>query len=82
MVARVGFSATIGRKPRQARKGATVAVISGAGEAPARAASIKRGIGHCHDPRQADRTKLLVGCRPPATLRNPDGEGGESVAAP
>jgi hypothetical protein len=39
MAARVGFSATISREPRQARKGATVTVISGAGEAPARAVS-------------------------------------------
>jgi hypothetical protein len=39
MAARVGFSATISREPRQARKGATVTVISGAGEVPARAVS-------------------------------------------
>ena len=39
MAARVGFSATISREPRQARKGATVTVMSGAGEVPARAAS-------------------------------------------
>jgi len=39
MAARVGFSATISRESRQARKGATVTVISGAGEVPARAAS-------------------------------------------
>jgi len=44
MVARVGFSATINRESRQARKGATVTVISGAGEVPARAASIARGV--------------------------------------
>ena len=36
MAARVGFSATISRESRQARKGATVTVISGAGELPAR----------------------------------------------
>jgi len=40
MVARVGSSATTSRKPRQARKGATVAVRSGAGGVPARVASI------------------------------------------
>ena len=39
MVARIGSSATISRESRQARKGATVTVISGAGEVPARAAS-------------------------------------------
>ena len=39
MVARVGSSATISREPRQARKGATVAVASGAGGVLARAAS-------------------------------------------
>jgi hypothetical protein len=39
MAARVGFSATISRESRQARKGATVTVMSGAGEVPARAAS-------------------------------------------
>jgi hypothetical protein len=39
MAARVGFSATISREPRQARKGATVTVMSGAGEVPARVAS-------------------------------------------
>jgi hypothetical protein len=43
MAARVGFSATISREPRQARKGATVTVISGAGEAPARAVSSNKG---------------------------------------
>jgi len=41
MAARVGFSATSSREPRQARKGATVTVISGAGEVPARAASAR-----------------------------------------
>jgi hypothetical protein len=41
MAAHVGFSATTTRKPRQARKGATVAVMSGAGEAPAWAVSIR-----------------------------------------
>jgi hypothetical protein len=30
MVARIGFFATTSRKPRQARKGATVAAMSGA----------------------------------------------------
>ena len=40
MVARVGSSATISRKPRQARKGAAVAVRSGAGGVLARAASL------------------------------------------
>ncbi len=40
MAARVGFFATIGRQPRQARKGATVTVTSGAEEVPARAVSI------------------------------------------
>jgi len=39
MVARAGSSATISREPRQARKGATVAVASGAGGVLARAAS-------------------------------------------
>jgi len=39
MVARVGSSATISRKPRQARKGAAVAVRSGAGGVLARAAA-------------------------------------------
>jgi len=39
MVARVGIFATISREPRQARKGATVTVMSGAEEAPARAAT-------------------------------------------
>ncbi len=39
MVARAGSSATISREPRQARKGATVTVISGAGGVPVRAAS-------------------------------------------
>jgi len=41
MVARAGSSATISREPRQARKGATVAVASGAGGVLARAASIR-----------------------------------------
>jgi len=40
MAARVGFSATISREPRQARKGAAAAATSGAGEVPARVASI------------------------------------------
>jgi DNA polymerase III subunit gamma/tau len=40
MVARVGIFATISRESRQARKGATVTVISGAEEAPARAATL------------------------------------------
>ncbi len=40
MVARVGILATISREPRQARKGATVTVMSGAEEAPARAATL------------------------------------------
>jgi hypothetical protein len=40
MAARVGISATISRQSRQARKGATVTVRSGAGEAPARAVSL------------------------------------------
>jgi hypothetical protein len=39
MVARTGFSATTSRKSRQARKGATVAVMSGAGGELVRAAS-------------------------------------------
>ena len=39
MAVRVGFSATISRKPRQARKGAAVAVQSGAGGVLARAAT-------------------------------------------
>ena len=43
MAARVGFSATISRESRQARKGATVTVISGAGEVPARAVSSCHG---------------------------------------
>src|SRR5262249_18866719 len=37
MAARAGSSATISREPRQARKGATVTVTSGAGGPPARA---------------------------------------------
>ena len=36
MVARVGSSATVYREPRQARKGATVTAIPGAGGSPAR----------------------------------------------
>jgi hypothetical protein len=40
MVARVGFFATASRESRQARKGATVTVMSSAEEAPARAATI------------------------------------------
>jgi hypothetical protein len=40
MAARVGSSATISREPRQARKGATVAVTSGAGGSLARAAAL------------------------------------------
>ena len=43
MAARVGTSATINRKPRQARKGATVAAKSGAGELLARAVSLRLG---------------------------------------
>ncbi len=43
MVARAGSSATISREPRQARKGATVTVISGAGGVPVRAASLRTG---------------------------------------
>jgi GTP cyclohydrolase III len=39
MAVRVGFSATISRKPRQARKGAAVAVQSGAEEVLTRAAT-------------------------------------------
>jgi hypothetical protein len=39
MVARVGIFATISREPRQVRKEATVTVISGAEELPARAAT-------------------------------------------
>jgi hypothetical protein len=39
MVARVGSSATISRESRQARKGATVTVTSGAGGVLARAAT-------------------------------------------
>jgi hypothetical protein len=42
MAARAGFSATMTRQPRQARKGATVTVSSGAGAVPARAVSIWR----------------------------------------
>jgi hypothetical protein len=44
MVARVGSSATISRKSRQARKGATVAATSGAGGVLARAASLFAGF--------------------------------------
>ncbi len=40
MVSLAGPLAMIGSEPRQARKGATVTVISGAGEVPARVASI------------------------------------------
>jgi len=43
MVARVGSSATISRKPRQARKGAAAAVRSGAGGVLARAATFPGG---------------------------------------
>ena len=43
MVARVGSSATISRKPRQARKGAAAAVRSGAGGVLARAATFPAG---------------------------------------
>ena len=39
MVARTGFSATTSRKSRQARKGAAVAAMSGAGGELVRAAS-------------------------------------------
>jgi hypothetical protein len=42
MVARIGFSATTSRKFRQARKGATVAAMSGAGG--------KAGAGRLLDP--------------------------------
>ena len=44
MVARVGSLATISRKPRQARKGATVAVTSGAGGVLVRAASMTGAV--------------------------------------
>jgi hypothetical protein len=40
MVARTGFSATTSRKSRQARKGAAVAAMSGAGGELVRASSI------------------------------------------
>jgi len=43
MVARAGSSATISRKPRQARKGAAAAVRSGAGGVLARAATFPGG---------------------------------------
>ena len=46
MVARVGSLATASRKPRQARKGATVAATPGAGGILARAASLQRT--RCH----------------------------------
>jgi hypothetical protein len=39
MVARIGFSATTSREPRQARKGAAAAAMSGAGARLVRAAS-------------------------------------------
>lgn len=45
MVARVGSSATISREFRQARKGATVAVTSGAGGVLTRAAA-RTGAGN------------------------------------
>ncbi|MEY3713801.1 MAG: hypothetical protein RL321_1421, partial [Pseudomonadota bacterium] len=40
MASRIGSSATTNRQPRQARKGATVAVMSGAGVQLVRAASL------------------------------------------
>ncbi len=40
MVARAGFFATISRESRQARKGATVTVMSSAEESPARATTL------------------------------------------
>ena len=43
MVARTGFSATTSRKSRQARKGAAVAVMSGAGAELVRATSMVGG---------------------------------------
>jgi hypothetical protein len=45
MVARTGFSATTSRKSRQARKGAAVAAMSGAGGELVRAASSGLLIG-------------------------------------
>ncbi len=42
MVARVGFFATISRETRQARKGATVTVMSSAEESLARATTLSR----------------------------------------
>jgi len=39
MVVRIGFPATVSRELRQARKGAAVAVIPGAGGRPVRAIS-------------------------------------------
>jgi len=45
MAARVGFFATIGRQSRQARKGATVTVTSGAEEVPARVVSTSQVVG-------------------------------------
>jgi len=40
MVVRIGVLATASREPRQARKGAAVTVMPGAGVLPVRAASI------------------------------------------
>ena len=44
MTARVGSSATTTREPRQARKGAAVTVMSGAGGVLARVVAISRGL--------------------------------------
>jgi len=60
MAARVGFSATISREPRQARKGATVAAMSGAGEVPAWAASIEEARGPVGRLRLAPQRGALV----------------------
>ncbi len=66
MAARVGFSATISREPRQARKGATVTVISGAGEVPARAVARLAATGFWPLARVAGDlhpTVLVVSCK-------------------
>ena len=56
MVARVGSLATASRKPRQARKGATVAATPGAGGILARAASIRT----CPEPRDLRMSYLVL----------------------
>jgi len=57
MVARIGLSATTSREPRQARKGAAAAAMSGAGgKAGAGRLPLRRGGGYF--------TKVRVGANP------------------